>query len=78
MAACTIVIAGLVDDEEVYRCGEVAQEIREASESGSEVRVEVCFSQLRLDCSKVLPMLEPDWEVYLNSQKSEVAGRCIT
>ncbi|KAJ1456907.1 cyclophilin-like domain-containing protein [Pelagophyceae sp. CCMP2097] len=59
MPGAVIVVAGLVDDEDVYRCAEIARELAAASDGYT---------------VEVLPMLEPDWEVYLAAAKCELGG----
>ena len=60
---CTIVVAGLADDVKLSKAAAVGEEICAGATEGSYAL-------------SVLPMLEPDWEVYLAEKNVSVGGKC--
>ena len=60
---CTIVVAGLADDVKLSKAASVGEEICAGATEGSYAL-------------SVLPMLEPDWEVYLAEKNVSVGGKC--
>ena len=64
-ADAVVVVAGLADDVKLSRAAEVAAELCGAATEGA-----YAF--------EVLPMLEPDWELYLAERASALGGKCTT